>query len=70
MSPDQTRITKRDIEAKLREVAAPVEEGVGQAKSMAPVAAVAVGAALILAAYLLGRRRGKKRTPVIEIRRI
>jgi hypothetical protein len=69
MSPQQ-RITKDDIEAKLREVAAPVEEGVGQAKSIAPIAAVAVAAALVLTAYLLGRRRGKRRTPVIEIRRI
>ncbi len=47
-----------------------MEERVDQAKSMAPVIAVAVGAALVLAAYMLGRRRGKKRTPVIEIRRI
>ncbi len=67
---EQRRITKDDIEAKLREVAAPVEEGVGQAKSLAPVVAVAIGAALVLTAYMLGRRRGKRRTPVIEIRRI
>ncbi len=70
MSTSSGRITIDQIESKLREVAAPVEERVDQAKSMAPVIAVAVGAALVLAAYMLGRRRGKKRTPVIEIRRI
>ena len=64
------RITIDQIESKLREVAAPVEERVEQARSMAPVIAVAIGATLVIAAYLLGRRRGKKRTPVIEIRRI
>jgi hypothetical protein len=70
MNASSSRITIDQIESKLREVASPVEERVESAKSMAPVVAVAVGAALVIAAYLIGRRRGKKRTPVIEIRRI
>jgi hypothetical protein len=70
MSTSSGRITIDQIESKLREVASPVEERVDQARSMAPVIAVAVGAALVLGAYLLGRRRGKRRTPIIEIRRI
>lgn len=66
----QQRITISQIEGKLRDVAAPVESGVNDAKTFAPVVAVALGAALVVAAYLFGRRRGKRHTPVIEIRRI
>jgi hypothetical protein len=70
MSTSSGRITVDQIESKLRDITSPVEERVDQARSMAPVIAVAVGAAIVLAAYVLGRRRGKRRTPVIEIRRI
>jgi hypothetical protein len=69
-SSGSSRITVDQIESKLRDITSPVEERVDQARSMVPVIAVAVGAAIVLAAYVLGRRRGKKRTPVIEIRRI
>ncbi len=64
------RITRDDIETKLREIAGPVEDNVEKAQSMAVAVGVAVGAVLVVAAYLLGRRRGKKRTPIVEIRRI
>jgi hypothetical protein len=64
------RITRDDIEAKLREISGPVEDNVDRAKSAAVAVGVAVGAALIIAAYVLGRRRGHKRTPVVEIKRI
>jgi hypothetical protein len=64
------RITRDDIETKLREIAGPVEDNVEKAQSMAVAVGVAVGAALVVAAFLYGRRRGKKRTPVVEIRRI
>lgn len=70
MSSDNGRITRDDIEAKLREVAGPVEAGVEKAKSIGVVVAVAVGAAFVVAAYMMGRRRGKKRSSVIEIRRL
>ena len=71
MSPARhDKISIADIEAKLRSMAGPVEEGVEKAKSVAAAGAVAVGAVLVIGAFLLGRRRGKKRAPVIEIRRI
>ncbi len=66
----KSRITRTDIEEKLRQFAGPVEEGVDRAKSVGAAAAVAVGAVLVIGAYLFGRRRGKKRVPVVEIRRI
>ncbi len=63
-------ITRDDIEAKLREIAGPVERGVEQAKSVALVAAVAIGTVLVVGAYLLGRRKGRQRSAILEIRRI
>ena len=71
MSPAKpSKISISDIEAKLKAISGPVEQGVEQAKSVAAAAAVAVGAVLVVGAFLLGRRRGKRRAPVIEIRRI
>jgi len=69
-SGGKQRITRDDIESKLREIAGPVEDNVEKAQSMAVAVGVAVGAVLVVAAYVLGRRRGRKRTPVVEIRRI
>ena len=63
-------VTRDDIEAKLREIRGEVETTTERAK--VPVMAVAVGAVVVLlgAAYLMGRRRGKKQTTVVEVRRV
>lgn len=63
-------ITRDDIEAKLKELSGPVEQGVDQAKGMGLAAAVAIGAVLVIGAYVLGRRKGRKRSTIVEIRRI
>jgi hypothetical protein len=71
MSPaGNQRISIADIESKLREIGKPVEAGVEQAKNTAVTVAVAVGALVVIAAYAMGKRRGKRKMPVIEIRRI
>ena len=64
------RVTRDDIEAKLRELRGSVDDRAEAAKL--PAAAVGVGVALfvVLIAYWLGKRRGKKRQMVLEIRRI
>jgi len=63
-------ITRADIEAKLGELRGSAEPVVEQAKG----AAIAVGAALVvgltLAAYLMGRRRGRRRQTIVEIKRV
>ena len=64
------RVTREDIESKLRDIAGPVEDNVERAQSMGVAVGVAVGAVLVITAYFFGRRRGRKRTPVVEIRRI
>ena len=68
--PIDRPIQRSDIEAKFRELTGGVRE---TAATAAPIG-LAIGAAAVVAvigvAYLLGRRRGKKRSTVVEIRRI
>lgn len=63
-------ITRDDLEAKLREL----EGGVEDTKQSALTTAIAVGAVVavgvIAVAFMLGRRRGRKRTTIVEVRRI
>lgn len=64
------KITRDDIEAKLRELRGEVEEGVEVARGVGTVVAVAGVVVLVVAAYWMGRRRGRRRQTVLEIRRI
>jgi hypothetical protein len=70
LEPPKGKITRDDIESKLRELRGEVDERVEEVK--VPAIAIAVGAAVVtvLAAYWFGKRRGKKRQMVLEIRRI
>ena len=64
------RISRDDIEAKLREIRGEVDSTAQAAKpAMLAVAAVAV-VAVVGVAYLLGRRKGKKRSTFVEITRV
>ncbi len=66
----QRRITRADIEAKLREMRGEVEQTAEAAKT--PILAVAggVAAAVVVLAFLLGKRRGRRKSTVVEIRRV
>ena len=68
-TPDR-KITRADIEAKLREIQGDVGEKAEAAKTPAIAIAVGVAVVTIAAAYFLGRRKGKRRRTVLEIRRI
>ena len=65
-----TTITRDDIEAKLREIRGEVDETAGAAKPYALAAGIVVAVAVVGLAYVLGRRKGKKRTTVVEVRRV
>jgi hypothetical protein len=67
---NEGRITRGDIEAKLREMRGEVEQTAEAAK--APLIAVAggVAAAVVVLAFLLGKRRGRRKSTVVEIRRV
>jgi hypothetical protein len=62
------RITRADIEAKLRAIRDDIEPVGEQAKGGLMAIAPVVAAVLIVGAYILGKRSGKKRRAVIEIR--
>jgi hypothetical protein len=68
MSPTQ-RITRGDLEEKFKELQDDVTEITETKRSSLTVLAVAGIAAGLLVAYLFGRRGGKRRRGVIEIRR-
>lgn len=71
MTAARTRpITRDDIEAKLRQIQGSADAGAEAARGAGVAAGVAVVLVLIVLAFLWGRRRGKKRRTIVEIRRI
>ena len=70
MSEQPDRITRADIENKLHEIRGDVEETAQEAKT--PIMAIAGGVvvAIVVVAFLLGKRRGRRKSTVVEIRRV
>jgi hypothetical protein len=68
--PTDRRITRDDIQAKLEELRGEVDEGVETVRNVTKVVAVVAVGALVAAAFLYGRRRGRKRQTIVEIRRV
>jgi len=66
---DRRRITKDDLEQRFKLLQDDVTEITETKKTSITVLAVAGVAAGLLVAYLLGRRGGRRRRGVIEIRR-
>ena len=66
----ESKITKDDLKAKFEEL----EGGINKAKDAAtpgvPLLAVAVSVGIFMVALLLGYRLGKKRSAVVEIRKL
>ena len=63
-------VTREDIESKLAELQETLDEQTEGAKSRLMPAAIVGVVLFILLAYVLGRRRGKKQTTIVEIRRL
>lgn len=72
MSIPATRgpVTRADIEAKLREIRGEVDATADTAKSYALIAGVVGAVAVIGVVYFLGKRRGRKKTTIVEVRRV
>ena len=64
------KITPADLEAKMRELQDEGDEAVDTAKSYALAAVAVVGVVVFVIAFSAGKRRGRKRSTVVEIRRI
>ncbi len=64
-------ITRADIEAKLSEIRGTAEDAAPDVPESAQrTGLIAAGAALLVLAFVLGRRRGRKKSTIVEIRRI
>ena len=65
-----TKITPQDIENKLRALQGDVQETVEGKKTTIATTVAVGGVVLLLIFFLLGKRSGKKRSAIVEIRRI
>ncbi len=71
MSPGGAdRVTRADIEAKFGELQGDVESAGEAAKGMGLVIAGVVAVVVIGVVFMLGKRKGKRQTTTIEIRRV
>lgn len=70
MTATQHRISRDDIEGKLRELKGEVDETTEQAKPIGLALAAVAAVVVVGFVYLLGRRRGTKLATVVEIRRV
>lgn len=64
------RITPQDLESKFRELEGEATSTAQQARSYVIAAAAVAVAAVAGIAFMMGRRKGRKKTTVVEIKRI
>jgi hypothetical protein len=68
-TPDQP-VGRDDLEAKMREITGEVGGEVESARNLGIAVGAGVVVLIVVAVFLLGRRRGRKRTTIVEVRRI
>lgn len=67
---ETTNITPDDLTAKFREIQGQVDGVTEDGKKKAAIGGSAIAVLLLLLIYTVGRRAGKKKSTVIEIRRL
>jgi hypothetical protein len=70
MTAGTERITRDQIEAKFRELTGEVGDEVESTRSQIVTVGLAVGLAVVAVVFLIGRRNGRRRSAVVEVRRI
>ena len=70
MSEDTERITRESLEDALRDLQADVDRDTQPLLVKVAYGAAAAASVLIGLAYLFGRRAGRRRTTVVEVKRI
>ena len=63
-------VTRADIEAKLAEIRGVTDDTTEVAEEAAKTGLIVAGVGVVIIAFLLGRRRGRKKTTIVEVRRI
>ena len=69
MSPDD-RIERSDIEAKLRQLQGEVDTAGEAARGPAMIVAGVVAVVVLGMVFLFGKKRGRRQTTTVEIRRV
>lgn len=64
------RITREDIESKLRQLKGDTDDVVDANKTNGIIIGAIGGVVLLALVYFLGRRRGRKKSAFVEIRRL
>ena len=64
------KITREDLEDKFRELQGEATSTAEQAKSYAIAAGAVLLVGIAAVAFVLGRRKGRKKSTVVEIRRL
>jgi hypothetical protein len=67
---EANRITPADIESKFREIQGQVDAATEEGKQKLLPVLVGGGLLLLLLVFLFGRRSGRRRSTVVQIRRI
>jgi hypothetical protein len=68
--PGQRPVTRSDIEQKLAEIRGITEDTTEAAQDATKTGLVVAGVAVVIIAFVLGKRRGRKKSTIVEIRRI
>ncbi|MCU1368291.1 MAG: hypothetical protein JWN39_3930 [Ilumatobacteraceae bacterium] len=70
MAESPKRVSRDDLEAKFRSFQGGIQSTVEGSKQTLMAGAAACGFLLLLLVFLIGKRSGKKKTTLVEIRRV
>lgn len=68
--PGDKPITRDDIESKFRELQGDVDTVADSAVPYVLIAGAALAVGVVLVAFALGRRKGRKKSAIVEVRRL
>lgn len=70
IGPGNRPVTRADIEHKLAQIRGIADDNTEVAEDAAKTGLVVAGVAIVVIAFVLGKRRGRKKSTIVEIRRI
>lgn len=68
--PGDRPVTRADIERKLAEIRGVTDDSAAAAQDATKTGLVVAGVAVVVIAFVLGKRRGRKKSTIVEIRRV